>query len=112
MGHHPEMPIREALLLKQQKGKCTHCGLIFREGDLMEVDHIKPISLQGKDEWRNLQLLHRHCHDVKTAVDLIDVRKRQQSENLQKLSQEWNKVEWIWIEDFPYIKNKSVWSPS
>jgi RNA-directed DNA polymerase len=111
MGHHPEMPIREALLLKQQKGKCTHCGLIFREGDLIEVDHIKPISLQGKDEWRNLQLLHRHCHDVKTAVDLIDVRNRQQSENLQQLSQEWNKVDWIWTEDFPHIRNKVVWSP-
>ena len=54
MGHHPEMPNREALLLKKQKGKCTHCGLIFRESDLMEVDHIKPISLGGKDEWNNL----------------------------------------------------------
>jgi len=106
MGHHPEMPNREALLLKKQKGKCTHCGLIFRESDLMEVDHIKPISLEGKDEWNNLQLLHRHCHDQKTAVDLIEIRKNQQSENLQKLSQEWNKVEWIWREDFPYIKTK------
>ena len=106
MGHHPEMPNREALLLKKQKGKCTHCGLIFRESDLMEVDHIKPISLGGKDEWNNLQLLHRHCHDQKTAVDLIEIRKNQQSENLQKLSQEWNKVEWIWREDFPYIKTK------
>lgn len=42
----------------------------------------------------------------KTAVDLIEIRKNQQSENLQKLSQEWNKVEWIWREDFPYIKTK------
>jgi RNA-directed DNA polymerase len=60
---------REALLLKKQKGKCAHCGLTFREGDLMEVDHIKPISLGGKDEWKNLQLLHRHCHDIKTGSD-------------------------------------------
>ena len=69
MGKHPEMPNREAYLLKQQRGKCTHCGLTFREGDLLEVDHIKPISLGGKDEWKNLQLLHRHCHDIKSAND-------------------------------------------
>ncbi|WP_231510456.1 HNH endonuclease signature motif containing protein [Fischerella sp. PCC 9605] len=23
----------------------------------------------GKDEYKNLQLLHRHCHDEKTAKD-------------------------------------------
>ncbi len=69
MGHHPEMPNREALLLKKQKRKCTHCGLIFREDDLLEVDHKIPTSSGGKDEWNNLQLLHRHCHDVKTASD-------------------------------------------
>ena len=23
----------------------------------------------GKDEYKNWQLLHRHCHDVKTASD-------------------------------------------
>ena len=107
MGHHPEMPNREALLLKKQKGKCTHCGLIFRESDVMEVDHIKPTSMKGKDEWKNLQLLHRHCHDKKTAVDMIGIQKYRQSENLQKLSQEWDKVEWIWREDFPYIRSKS-----
>ncbi|WP_310489158.1 HNH endonuclease [Chamaesiphon sp. VAR_69_metabat_338] len=69
MGRHPEMPNREAKLLRQQKARCTHCGLIFLEGDLMEVDHIIPTSIGGKDEWKNLQLLHRHCHDVKTASD-------------------------------------------
>jgi hypothetical protein len=50
MGQHPEMSNREAKLLRQQKGKCTHCGLTFREGDVMEVDHIIPKSSGGKDE--------------------------------------------------------------
>jgi 5-methylcytosine-specific restriction endonuclease McrA len=35
----------------------------------MEVDHIQPRSQGGKDEYKNLQLLHRHCHDEKTALD-------------------------------------------
>jgi 5-methylcytosine-specific restriction endonuclease McrA len=42
MGNNPEMPSRVSKLLKKQKGKCTHCGLFFREDDVMEVDHRIP----------------------------------------------------------------------
>jgi RNA-directed DNA polymerase len=69
MTNHPEANKRVATLLKMQKGKCPECGHYFRDGDVMEVDHILPISKGGKDEYKNLQLLHRHCHDKKTAVD-------------------------------------------
>jgi RNA-directed DNA polymerase len=68
MGKNPEMPSRVSKLLKEQEGKCTHCGLHFREEDVMEVDHIIPKSKGGKDRY-NRQLLHRHCHDTKTASD-------------------------------------------
>jgi len=70
MGQHPEANKRISLLLKKQKGKCPHCELYFKEDDLMEIDHIIPRSQGGKDEYSNFQLLHRHCHDEKTAVDL------------------------------------------
>lgn len=69
LGKHPELPKRVATLLKRQKGKCTHCEQQFREGDVMETDHIIPKSKGGKDEYKNLQLLHRHCHDVKSRND-------------------------------------------
>jgi RNA-directed DNA polymerase len=69
LSKHPEMPTTKAKLLKLQKGKCAWCNLHFQEGDLLEIDHIKPISCGGKKEWQNLQLLHRHCHDDKTAND-------------------------------------------
>ncbi|MEA5520818.1 group II intron reverse transcriptase/maturase [Limnoraphis robusta] len=69
MGKNPEMPTRVAKLLKVQKGKCAHCGLHFREEDVIEVDHIIPKSKGGRDEYKNLQLLHRHCHDEKTRFD-------------------------------------------
>jgi RNA-directed DNA polymerase len=69
MGKHPEMPKRTASLLKKQKGKCAHCGLFFRDGDLLEVDHIVPRSKGGKNEYKNDQLLHRHCYDEKTRTD-------------------------------------------
>jgi RNA-directed DNA polymerase len=35
----------------------------------MEVDHIIPKEHGGKDAYYNWQLLHRHCHDKKTAED-------------------------------------------
>lgn len=69
MGKHPEVTNRMAKLLKSQKGRCTHCGLFFKDDDLVEIDHIIPKSKRGKDKWDNLQALHRHCHDEKTAID-------------------------------------------
>ncbi|MDV2997022.1 MAG: Group II intron-encoded protein LtrA [Chroococcidiopsis sp. SAG 2025] len=71
MGTHPQMPSRKAYLLKKQKGKCARCGLHFQEWDVFEVDHIIPRALGGKDEWKNRQLLHRHCHHEKTNEDRI-----------------------------------------
>lgn len=62
-------PTRVAKLLKTQKGKCNWCGQYFTPTDLVEVDHIVPRSQGGKDAYNNLQLLHRHCHDEKTALD-------------------------------------------
>ncbi len=69
LGKNPEMPKTVSTLLKKQDGKCPHCGLIFRETDVMEVDHIIPKSQGGRDEYKNLQLLHRHCHDTKSVHD-------------------------------------------
>ncbi len=69
MGTHPEATTRKTTLLKKQKGKCNHCKLYFREEDVLEIDHITPTMSGGKDEYKNLQILHRHCHDTKTADD-------------------------------------------
>ncbi|HAA28043.1 MAG TPA: group II intron reverse transcriptase/maturase [Cyanobacteria bacterium UBA8553] len=69
MRSHPEMPIRIKNLLEKQDGKCRLCELKFRDGDIMEVDHILPTILGGKDWYSNLQLLHRHCHHAKSAID-------------------------------------------
>jgi len=68
-GDNPEMPTRVATLIKKQKGKCAQCNLHFREEDVMEIDHVIPKSRGGKDKYDNWQLLHRHCHDIKTTSD-------------------------------------------
>lgn len=58
-------------LLKKQKGKCALCFDEFRHGDLMEIDHIKPIFKGGERTIKNIQLVHRHCHHKKTNHDKI-----------------------------------------
>ncbi|MDJ1173899.1 group II intron reverse transcriptase/maturase [Roseofilum capinflatum] len=79
MGKHPEMPNEKAALLKKQKGKCNYCGQYFRDGDLMEIDHVIPKALGGSNRRENKQLLHRHCHDRKTAAELISIRGKNRS---------------------------------
>ena len=69
MGRYCGIDSFTATLMKKQKGKCNHCGLNFKDGDLIEDDHIIPKSRGGSDKLDNRQLLHRHCHDVKTASD-------------------------------------------
>ncbi|HIK17403.1 MAG TPA: HNH endonuclease [Leptolyngbyaceae cyanobacterium M33_DOE_097] len=51
----------KALLLRQQRGKCTRCGLNFCSDDLIEVHHQD--GNHGNSSLNNLKLLHRHCHD-------------------------------------------------
>jgi len=70
LGRHPELPRRVAILLHRQKGKCARCELYFKNDDLPEIDHIIPTFYGGKDEYNNWQLLHRHCHDEKSMMDI------------------------------------------
>ncbi|AOY80180.1 group II intron reverse transcriptase/maturase [Moorena producens JHB] len=65
MRKHPEMTTQKGRLLERQEGKCAHCGLTFRDGDLLEKHHIIPRALGGNDLDKNLELLHLHCHDAK-----------------------------------------------
>lgn len=73
LGRHPEVQLRVTTLLKRQKGRCLECGLFFKDGDVMEVDHIIAKQIGGSDSRANRQLLHRHCHDVKSAREKEEV---------------------------------------
>jgi RNA-directed DNA polymerase len=74
---HPLMGSTKAKLLQIQKGMCPRCGLYFRDDDLLEIDHITPTALGGKDTLANKWVYHRHCHDEKTAEDMALVRAAQ-----------------------------------
>jgi len=77
-GEYPGTKKSIAKLLKRQKGKCNRCGLYFKDEDVLEIDHIIPRSEGGKDQYKNYQLLHRHCHHEKTAEDTKRQRENKQ----------------------------------
>jgi RNA-directed DNA polymerase len=60
---------RTMILLRVQKCYCNWCHSDFKYYDILEVDHIIPKAKGGGDEFENLQLLHRHCHDIKSSFD-------------------------------------------
>ncbi|MGL5942698.1 MAG: HNH endonuclease [Waterburya sp.] len=103
MGRSPDLPDNKAFLLRKQKGKCNWCGLHFREGDTLEKDHIIPTALCGKNVYENFQLLHGHCHDAKTTLDLIDIRNKRASDFFKRLTKEWSKLNYLWIDDIPVL---------
>ncbi len=37
--------------------------MYFKSGDLMEIDQIKSKILDGENNIKNRQLLHKRCHD-------------------------------------------------
>jgi RNA-directed DNA polymerase len=96
MGRHPQMSKRTASLLKKQKGMCPHCKLYFKDGDVLELDHIVPKSRGGNEQYNNWQILHRHCHDTKTASDSSYGKKSGCNSIEPKLP---SNMEWYWSED-------------
>ena len=65
LGHSPLVSPRRARLLKEQKGKCGYCKLLFRYEDILEVHHVDGDHKNNKRN--NLMLIHGHCHDQITA---------------------------------------------
>jgi len=61
LGRDPTKSDRVVKLLKRQGGRCVMCGLYFTAEDKMEVHHWD--EDRSNNRYRNLTLLHVHCHD-------------------------------------------------
>jgi len=59
-AYYPGVSPWLATVLKRQKGKCKHCGMLFMPDDLIETHH--QLNAEGKRTGK-LDALHRHCHD-------------------------------------------------
>lgn len=69
LNNYPGVSGNVSKLLKKQKGRCNLCNLAFFPTDIIERDHIIPLSKGGTHKKNNFQLLHSHCHKLKTAQD-------------------------------------------
>jgi RNA-directed DNA polymerase len=67
LSKHPMLNTTKGILLHMQDARCWRCGLVFQEGDVMEVHHIIPRSKGGSEALSNKRLLHLHCHDAQHA---------------------------------------------
>ena len=103
MKKHPELKNSVANLLHQQKGKCNWCNLPFQEGDKLEIDHIIPRTAGGNKLKNNCQLLHRHCHDIKTKDDLKVIKTYKRDKEWQKLTKWFDNQNWVWVDDIPTL---------
>ena len=107
MGKHPEVKASVARLLKKQKGKCNHCHLTFKPEDKIERDHIVPRQAGGNILRDNLQLLHKHCHDVKTKTDLVTIQRYKYrkvwNRHNKQIQGQFEKLKWIWENDLPTL---------
>ena len=69
LGNNHLLSRNQASLFQKQKGCCNLCKLRFVVDDILELDHILPLSEKGEKIYENLQLLHRHCHHNKTRLE-------------------------------------------
>lgn len=56
-------------IIQMQNGCCKVCGLPFVPMDIIEIDHIIPISKGGSYKFSNLQGIHQYCHIQKSPID-------------------------------------------
>lgn len=53
--------------LCEQLNMCPKCNCQIKEDDIYEGDHIIPWTAGGKTIMDNLQVLHKRCHQIKSA---------------------------------------------
>jgi RNA-directed DNA polymerase len=61
LGRDLTKPNRVIKLTQRQRGRCTVCGLHFKAEDTVEIHHWD--GDRSNNRYRNLELLHGHCHD-------------------------------------------------
>jgi RNA-directed DNA polymerase len=94
MGHHMYWARRKATysalnqqkvtLLTRQKFKRPLCGSLFKERDIVEIDHMKPLALGGKQSYDNLQAVHDYCHHIKSTQDMKNIRLEKRKGNMKR----------------------------
>ena len=71
-GHNPRLyrnyapPLNNPALFRRDRYMCMYCGEVFRHRSLSR-DHVRPLSLGGKDAWQNVVTACRSCNNLKAG---------------------------------------------
>jgi 5-methylcytosine-specific restriction endonuclease McrA len=60
-------PTVRDIVAEGQLQHCTKCW--YRLKSERDLDHLRPLHQRGADEIWNLQMLHSHCHTLKSRVE-------------------------------------------
>jgi RNA-directed DNA polymerase len=63
------MEDKKTYLKKLQKKKINECRLIFKESDILEIDHLLPRKLGDRKNMENLKLWNTLCPNTKTTIN-------------------------------------------
>lgn len=65
-------------LYERDNGVCWLCGehcnydAGTNDNDYPSIDHVVPIAMGGKDEWKNIRLAHRYCNSIRWSKELVE----------------------------------------
>ena len=80
---------------------------MFKPGDKIERDHITATKASGSNEYKNLQVIHKHCHDAKTKSDLKTIKRYQTRKAWERIykrfQDQFEDSKRIWNNDFPTL---------
>ena len=64
--HNYTPPLNNAALFRRDRFMCLYCGEQLRDKALSR-DHVRPLSLGGKDRWQNVVTACRGCNNLKAG---------------------------------------------
>ena len=109
----PRICIDREEFIKKNNNLCVKCNL---PSTIFEIDHIVPLSTGGSNNEKNLQLLCKDCHSIKTieennlGYELIDDEASFYNEVSNNIMKSWAMKSWQFVEkishDVKELNNK------
>lgn len=62
-------PLQRLKVFEAAKGVCHLCELRIQVGQPWDVEHMRPLALDGADDADNMRPAHKDCHATKTKAD-------------------------------------------
>lgn len=62
-------PLQRLKVFEAAGGRCHLCEMRIQVGQPWDVEHVRPLALDGADDAANMRPAHKDCHATKTKAD-------------------------------------------